>query len=690
MENILEEFKNYYLEVKNSGKYEKIKDDYYLALNEFKQEYSIENFKNMTLNDYVLGTDNKFSLCYKIEFGLYKFAGPGIGGSTAYKYGIYYSKDKEEYRSSEHGYESNPEEQFNKIKNDLIKVIESVKNANSVEEIKDDYSSLKSMPLFINKIIYLYLPNKVLPFAGKTHIKEIAKLFDINYNENDSSLKINFLINKFIRSIPELSHEDSCILGNAIWDFHLLKSPKIEKEIENKIWMYAPGENASQWKNCLNNGIMVLGWDNLGDLRQYSSKAEIKEILSNDSNGSNMNNALANWEFANVMKPGDIVFAKKGVNVLIGKGIVESNYMYDETKESYKSCRKVKWIKNDEKTLENNTKLAIKTLTNITKYKDYVKELESLYIDNKNELNALTDISTTYDKYDFLNEVFITEPQYDTIVNTLLRKKNIILQGAPGVGKTFCAKKIIYSIMNEKDDSRIRVVQFHQSYSYEDFIQGYRPNGNGKFELKNGIFYELVMEAIEEYQNAKKNNTEPKKYAIIIDEINRGNLSKVFGELMMLIESDKRSEKWSINLTYSDDEFYIPENLYIIGTMNTADRSLAMIDYALRRRFAFIDLEPAFENEKLKRYFIEDENIDTEVTNRIISNFKELNNYIKETLGKEFMVGHSYFINQQLGAEDYEDIYNDIIEYEIKPLLEEYYFDDKNKVNECLSKINKI
>ena len=467
----------------------------------------------------------------------------------------------------------------------------------------------------------------------------------------------------------------------------MLKNPKEEKGERNKIWMYSPGENASEWENCYNNGIMVLGWSELGDLRQYSSKAEMKENLTTNIGGSNINNALANWEFLNKMQIGDIVYAKRGTSTIIGKGIVESEYLFDENKENYKSYRKVKWIENAEKEIEKNTKLTIKTLTDITKYKEYVKYLESLYTINEQQINENIN---EYDKYDCLEEILISEEKYDTIVNTLLRKKNIILQGAPGVGKTFCAKKIMYSIMNEKDDSRIRVVQFHQSYSYEDFVQGYRPNEDGKFELKNGVFYDLVMDAIEEYKNAKINNVEPKKYAIIIDEINRGNISKVFGELMMLIESDKRSEKWSINLTYSDDEFYIPENLYIIGTMNTADRSLAMIDYALRRRFAFIELEPAFESEKLRKYLIEKEKIDTEVVNRIIENFKSLNYYIKETLGKDFMIGHSYFINQQLDSEDYENIYNDIIEYEIKPLLEEYYFDDKEKVIECLSRINKV
>ena len=238
--------------------------------------------------------------------------------------------------------------------------------------------------------------------------------------------------------------------------------------------------------------------------------------------------------------------------------------------------------------------------------------------------------------------------------------------------------------MNEKDSSRIEMVQFHQSYSYEDFIQGYRPNDEGKFEIKNGIFYRLVSEAREEYETAKIENRDPKKYCMIIDEINRGNLSKIFGELMMLIEADKRSANWEINLTYSDEPFYIPENLYIIGTMNTADRSLAMVDYALRRRFAFIRLEPAFNNDKLRKYLIEVEKLSSGIVDNIIDKFIKLNEYIKDNLSKDFVIGHSYFIDQQLDIDNFEDKYNEIINYEIKPLLEEYFYDDEEKINKAL------
>jgi len=293
-----------------------------------------------------------------------------------------------------------------------------------------------------------------------------------------------------------------------------------------------------------------------------------------------------------------------------------------------------------------------------------------------------------YTKEDFLKEVFMDNEQYNVIKNTLIRKKNIILQGVPGVGKTFCAKKLMYSIMGKKDDTKIRTVQFHQSYSYEDFIQGFRPNSDGKFELRNGIFYDFVTEARSEYEQAEKENRKAAEYCIIIDEINRGNLSKVFGELMMLIEADKRKKEWGIKLTYSpNEEFYIPKNLYIIGTMNTADRSLTMIDYALRRRFSFITLEPAFENKRLEEYLIDTEGIDEEYAINITKMYISLNNFIKDTLkNSNFVIGHSYFINQ-LDRDNIKKSYNEIVEYDIKPLLQEYFFGEEERIDEALNKI---
>ena len=302
----------------------------------------------------------------------------------------------------------------------------------------------------------------------------------------------------------------------------------------------------------------------------------------------------------------------------------------------------------------------------------------------------------SYSKYDFLNEVFMSESQYDEISDTLLRKKNIILMGAPWVWKTFCAKKLMYSIMGEHASNRIVSVQFHQSYSYEDFIQWYRPTDKWTFKLEEWIFYHLVEDARKEYESALERWVEPKKYCIIIDEINRWNLSKVFWELMMLIESDKRSKDWAVKLTYSkskDKDFYIPANLYIIWTMNTADRSLTMVDYALRRRFAFIELEPAFWNnesaKKLKNRMINHDLVSDDFIDSLIEKYARLNRFIESNLWKWFRIWHSYFVWQNL-SDDPSEIYDDILNYEIKPLLEEYYYDDQEKVKEALWIIENI
>ena len=320
---------------------------------------------------------------------------------------------------------------------------------------------------------------------------------------------------------------------------------------------------------------------------------------------------------------------------------------------------------------------------------DYQKFINDPYWNDRYSINIDDeDDETSYTKKNFLNDVYLNDDeQYDIIKTTLIEKKNIILQGVPGVGKTFCAKKLFFSIIGKEDDKNIETVQFHQSYSYEDFIQGFRPKKDGNFELKNGIFYNLVKRAREEYEKAEKENRKAEKYCIIIDEINRGNLSKIFGELLMLIESDKRKKEWSLKLTYSDEGFYIPNNLYIIGTMNTADRSLTMIDYALRRRFSFITLKPLFKSGKFKEYLIK-EGIDEKYVQKINDNMIELNDYIESELKSEnFSISHSYFMNNRLRIDDIPNSYARIVEYDIKPLLEEYFFGEKEKIEVALDKI---
>ena len=435
-------------------------------------------------------------------------------------------------------------------------------------------------------------------------------------------------------------------------------------------WLYAPGEKASKWDDFYKRGIMGLGWDSITDLKEFESRDEVKAKLIEVYGGSEINSSLALWEFANLMKPGDIIFVKKGMYKVLGRGVVDSDYYYDANEKGYPHLRKVKWTHNEEH--EHPGQAVMKTLTDITDYTEYVGKLNTLFEVEENT----SEIKSGFEPYDedsFFKEVFLDSRKYETIRNLLERKKNIILQGAPGVGKSFAAKRLAYSIIGEKNTEQVKLVQFHQSYSYEDFIVGFRPSEeeNKQFEKKYGVFYEFCKKAIDDSDN---------KYFFIIDEINRGNMSKIFGELLLLIESDKRGPKNKIQLLYSNEDFYVPDNVYIIGMMNTADRSLAMIDYALRRRFAFVEFEPAFESEGFK---LQQKEISNEKYNQLIDCVEDLNERITSdvSLGKGFRIGHSYFIPRNFSDVDDEWL-SDVVHYELIPLLEEYWFDESDKLSE--------
>lgn len=287
-------------------------------------------------------------------------------------------------------------------------------------------------------------------------------------------------------------------------------------------------------------------------------------------------------------------------------------------------------------------------------------------IRDSNPVNLEKEEYPSYTEKDFLSEVFMTESDLKTLKGLLSRKKNLILQGAPGVGKTFSAKRLAYAILGRKDDAHIERIQFHQNYSYEDFIMGYKPQENG-FKLEYGVFYQFCTKAA-------NNPNEP--YFFIIDEINRGNMSKIFGELLMLIEKDYRGSDNSILMAYNKTSFYVPDNLYIIGMMNTADRSLAMIDYALRRRFCFYTIKPGFDTEGFKKY---QKSLKNPLLDNVIEKVKDLNAEIASdtSLGEGFCIGHSYFC----GKDEYKpDILYSIVFYEIIQMLEEYWFDDPQKL----------
>ena len=345
---------------------------------------------------------------------------------------------------------------------------------------------------------------------------------------------------------------------------------------------------------------------------------------------------------------GKITKANDGKNIYFTKTESLINHIELESIKENEALQEMEWLKNTNGSLFKLTSEEYNELMDMIREKNHKKEYNY----------------ENYTKSSFINEVFMTESKYDKLINLLKYKKNIILQGAPGVGKTFAAKRLAYSLMNIKDDNRIQLVQFHQNYTYEDFILGYKPTESG-FELKEGIFYNFCVKA----SNDKDND-----YFFIIDEINRGNMSKIFGELLMLIEKDYRDT--SLVLAYNQKIFKVPSNIYIIGMMNTADRSLAMIDYALRRRFSFVEFEPGFETNGFKTLL---KTLNNEKLNKTIDMIKSLNIDITEdsSLGKGFCIGHSYFCLDNIN----DDILESIITYDILPMLEEYWYDEIDKYN---------
>ena len=437
-----------------------------------------------------------------------------------------------------------------------------------------------------------------------------------------------------------------------------------------RYWLYAAGDGSVNWESDYTEGIMAIGWQDMGDLMAYSSKDEMRNKMKElyGDNGSYKNQVHATWQFANVIKPGDIIFVKKDRKQILGRGVVEGEYVYAPERGNYCNIRTVRWT--DKGEWEHPEQSVMKTLTDITPYTDYVKKLQSI-IDGDKQADEILDVEeeeVTFDPYtadDFLHDVYMDEERYNTLKALLLTKKNVILQGAPGVGKTFAAKRLAFSIMGEKDNNRVKMVQFHQSYSYEDFIMGFRPTETG-FELKKGVFYEFCRKAAED----------DRPYFFIIDEINRGNLSKIFGELFMLIESDKRGVE--LQLLYADEQFSIPSNVHIIGMMNTADRSLAMLDYALRRRFAFFEISPAFGSSGFRAYRTK---INNPKFDRLIATVEQLNEAIAndDSLGEGFCIGHSYFCTKATINDEW---MKSVVEYELIPLLKEYWFDEAAKVKD--------
>lgn len=793
-----------------------MKDNRYKVYEDFQKEFPIETLSGLPLEQYT-NLKRSDSFCYWVESKTYCLG--SIWGGTSYKFGIYEYKKKpdnpavvtedDRYAWYNKYNATTRDAAYEIVLDSIVRIAEAARNGNFKEIDKEEYAI---SGVYKWKIAFLYADLHLIPIFKKEMLVDAARVLGLEEATSKSVSELQAFIMEHKGEKDIFEYYDYLL---TLINPDNNTSEGIDESVDRpRYWLYAPGEDAFMWEEFYKTGTMGLGWDKIGDYRQFPDDNSLIASIEQHygGGGSHKNDKCAITDFTKKIKIGDIIIVKHGRKKLIGRGVVTSEYFYDDSVDSFKSRRKVEWTHKGEWYVEDT--LVMKTLTDITKYGDYSKQLETtmgiasdekdmysnrrywwlnaspkvwrmsewkvgeeqdytLFNPNGNkrrifqnfvdasvgdvvicyETNPVKKITTIakvsrandgekiwfqktetltdpvdfsvikgipelqqmeflvnpngsffklteeeynaiisiirqnndeevesldvpdYTRTDFLNEVYMDEANYEELVELLKAKKNIILQGAPGVGKTFCAERLAYSIMGKKDARRIKTVQFHQSYSYEDFIMGYKPAGE-TFKLRNGVFYNFCIEAT---------NNPGQEYFFIIDEINRGNLSKIFGELLMMIEKDYRGKE--ITLAYTDQGFHVPENLYIIGMMNTADRSLALIDYALRRRFSFFDMKPGFESEGFKNHI---KSIGSVKLEKVINLISELNANIRDddSLGYGFEIGHSYFCGKTEAMTD--SHVRRVVKYDIIPTIQEYWFDNEKKAKEWAEKLIKV
>ena len=540
-------------------------------------------------------------------------------------------------------------------------------------------------------LLYLLFPDEFEPIISGAHKKKIIRLGDGRAGDDDKPrVAIDKAILDIRRALEATSDTREFHFHHRpyveFWDDKMADSWFRDRFGDRDWWLMNMNVNEERmWPGIVEDGIASISWDDFGDLRR--SAVEIKKDLVARGFGKNpFNRVRFLRDFANGMKVGDLVIAtRKGGSYLLGWGRVTGEYRYDPGASTFRvHTRSVEWHPcKQEIPLQPywGGDWAKKRLTSFTGGRHWVR-LYLWLIDSQREPVP----PPIYTIAEACKDLFIPRRDFERFLHLMNTRRNLILQGPPGTGKTFMARRVAWCLIGRRDSAPIEMVQFHQSYAYEDFVQGYRPTESGGFKLRDGVFHRFC-------ERARRDPETP--HVFIIDEINRGNLSRIFGELLMLIEADKRSGEYAVSLTYahpSGGRFHIPDNVYILGMMNTADRSLALVDYALRRRFAFATLNPAYGTEHGKKAFrdyLECQGVADELVTRIIERMAELNEEIANDpeLGRGFRVGHSYFVPTNKEDSRDETWYETVVDTQIEPLLKEYWFDSREKIDSALDRL---
>ncbi|MFG2512601.1 AAA family ATPase [Streptomyces sp. NPDC048584] len=617
-------------------------------------QFPLEGWATIPLSRYALGqpapATSGPTYCRLMEFGT-----PNLGsikGGSAAKH-IMYHHNSGEWRLAAPLRDMEPQEAWQELRGQFMRAFEAVE-ARDFDAV-DDLEALRFGPALVTKSLATYFPEHFLPIYAAEHLRRFLILLGDSAQTSAPAWRSNRRLLELVRSRTEFDGWS----GQEVMRFLYLRFDPRPRQ--NTIWKIAPGERGRLWEECRDDAVIRVGWDELGDLGQYQSDSELKQALDARwprSSGGSLTLARRLLALRD-LEPGDRIVANRGTDEVLATGTVSGSYRFEPDRSEYQHVVPVTWdVSHAQKLSEPQHG-----------WRSTFAKVDAAFFARISVGLATPD---TRSAEPHAGDSVMLPEDVESVLEALERKGQVILHGPPGTGKTRLALSTALALAGRADalsstpeqraaaqaemlrTGRIHMVTFHPSYGYEDFVEGFKPDmkatGPGlTLALTDGVFHTLCAQA----------TTHPdKKFLLIVDEINRGDLPRIFGELVTLLELDKRG--LPLTLPVSRRTFSVPPNVRIIGTMNTADRSVSHLDAAVRRRFAFLPVGP-----------------DPDVVSGTVGPldlaqfFESLNTRIARHLDADHQIGHAYLLRdgEPIAAE------NDLaaaFHHEVIPLLEDY------------------
>ncbi|WJG11399.1 AAA family ATPase [Gordonia sp. Swx-4] len=617
----------------------------------FLERFPLGAWRDMSLEDYALNAGkirNNYS--YFLEWGTPELG--SIAGGSAHKHVLFRRTTGEWAYPS--GY-SSVEEAWDALRDGFNQMFEIAEQGDWTSTSEIDI--LRGAKVVRLKSLYLYFSEHVLPIYSQNHLMHFAREFGLD--TSGDAIDINLRLLRHLRSYSELETRDSLDFIGLLYSW----SPPPGSR-SPKYWKIAPGERGRLWDQCVEGGYICVGWDEVGDLSLFTTKddytAAFTETFDDMYRGHKATITRKGRELWRLMEiaEGDKIVANRGTSEVLGVGTVTSAaYQWRPERPEYKHTVNVTW----DLAAQHELSEPVKRWATTT-----IAKIPSTHLDQ------ILDPESTPESNPVPAPIAV-EPEAEAAFtrwkSILDRKGQLIFYGPPGTGKTRAAKQFAEWMLQDQHTARsadqLTEVTFHASYAYEDFIEGFRPmpgEAELKLELRDGIFKQVARRAAEDAS---------RRYVIIIDEINRADVPRVFGELMTVIERTRRGD--DVTLPTSGELLSIPSNVIVLGTMNTADQSIRSLDAALRRRFGFIELLPD-----------PDLLADTTIDDLPLDQFlQQLNDRVARIAGRERQIGHSYFLDHDEPIESAE-AFGEVIRTDIIPLLQEIVYDDYAQLREFL------